>query len=315
MKKLLGKLVATTLALALILGLTVPVQANTVVTHLVDYGHISFEMPELPTSFDFATEFTLGLSLSGNVPADVIEMVNLFDGFTIRESGTVYTSGLSMSMFREVELSLEQILAAIPVEQVMPMMALLNLDLNEPFRIWVEIDINDLENPTFIMVIEMPAVVRLPFALLGTEFTRQFWVLDLSDTIAELAAELEAEIRQVTPEEFEEMLSYITEAIEQFFAYIEYYMEEIEELLAEAWEYLQEILTINIFTFGHNALENGHSAYLNLDATINYEGVIANISFDFYGEITNLNTATRPTLPELTAQNSFNLTNLLTGNW
>jgi len=42
MKKFLSKLLSATLAMVLLLGIAVPVQAR--------------ELPEMPTSFDFATE-------------------------------------------------------------------------------------------------------------------------------------------------------------------------------------------------------------------------------------------------------------------
>jgi hypothetical protein len=307
MRKLVGKLIAVTLAFALVLGLAVPVHANTALNRLVDYGTISFEMPDFPSSFNFASEMSLELAISGNVPEEAVMIAGMVDGFTVRESGTVYMDGLAMSMFTETAISLEQLLAAIPMDEFMPMLGLLNLDLNEPIRTWVEIDMNDLNNPVFIIVLEMPTIVRLPLAMLGAEFTRQFWVIDLGAEIMEIAAEIEAEIRQLTEEQIEEMMMYIEEALEELMAYIEYYLSDIEETLAELWAEIQEVVTVHSFNFGYNVLTNGYSAYLNLALTIAEAGVVADIAFDFAGEVTNLNTAARVPLPQLTAQNSFNI--------
>jgi hypothetical protein len=130
-------------------------------------------------------------------------------------------------------------------------------------------------------------------------------VLDLSESIAEV----EAEIRQITDEEWEEMLMYISEAIEEAFAYIEYYMADMEEFFAEIWAEIQEAVTVHAFNFGYNVLANGYNAYLNFAVTIAEDGIVADIAFSFTGEVTNINTAAKPVMPILTAQNSFDLLN------
>jgi hypothetical protein len=297
MKKKIAAMVALVLVLALVFA--VPVQAR-----------------EL-TSFDFESTVSFGLDVTDQ-GFDFFSIPK----FTVSESGTFYSDGFAVSLFREVEMDFAPFLPMLPVANIAPMLALLNLDLSEPIRTWVEMDFNDLSQPVFKIIVEMPSFVRLPLVFISPELAQQFWVLDLSAEIAELIEEFEVEFRQLSEEQIAQYMAYIEEAVEEFLAeleellaelkeFLDEYRDVIEEEIAAAWAFVQEAVDIRTLVFGFDDLVERYTAYFSFAATVSVDGVVADIEFDFYGAVSNINTAERVALPELTEANSLNLLELL----
>jgi hypothetical protein len=304
MKKKIATMVA--LVLVLVLVFAVPVQAR------------GLDLP----SFDFASTVSFGLDVDYTLPDEILALAEQFHSeffdmsfsvpkFTVSESGTFYSDGFAVSIFRELEMDFAQFLTMLPAEEIAPMLAMLNLNLSEPIRTWVEMDFNDLSQPIFKIIVEMPSFVRLPLMFVNAEMSRQFWVLDLSAEIAELIEELEVEFRQLTEEQLAQTMAYLEELLDELLVFLDEYRDIIEEEINAAWEFIQEAVDIRTLIFGFDELANGYSAYFSFAATVSVEGVVADIEFDFYGEVTNIGTAQRVALPELTETNSLNVMELL----
>lgn len=281
MKKFVGLL----LVLVLVLGMAVPVKA--------------MEMPEFPYSFEFAVSYRQTAEFRGDLPWYMADFANMFggNGFSSDVSGVFVRDGFAAQLFVEAELGLENIFASIP--EFAPMMSLLNLDLNEPFRVWIDVDFSDLSDPSAKLILEMPTIVRLPLLFVDAGLARQFWVMDLSDMLAELIEESEVEIRQISDEQREE-----------FFMQIEDFLEGILEELDDFFDEAEEMVTIHDYSYGLTILENAVSAYMAFVATVVDGGIIADVDFEFSLDITNINSAERVAMPRITGTNSFDLTSL-----
>ncbi|MCL2388012.1 MAG: hypothetical protein FWC89_10765 [Defluviitaleaceae bacterium] len=272
------KFISFVLAFVMVIAVALPVQAQTA------------------TSFDFDMEYQFNFHLQGPYAVGVMEEVNaLFggDGFVVGVSGTAVADGLAMSMYMEVRLDMERILTVLQFDDFMPMLTLLNVDLNEPFRFWFDMDFSDLDAPVYVMVMEVPPIVRLSMVFLGAgvEISRQYWVMDLSEFMAEIATELEAEILQLSDERRAEIVAYMEDAIETF-------------LSGRVWAWFENYVTVHEFSFGYDEIYNGYSAYLNFIANITDGDEILDVGFVFSCEITNIGTAEKVPMPVLTDENS-----------
>jgi len=287
--KLARKVVCCVLVFALLFGFAMPVRAW-----------------ELPTeiSFDFATEYRLAISTEGFGSSTVADEI-LANGIELGIGGTFVARGpLAFSFYTEVSLDLTQFLDVMGLPPIIAMMLpQMGIDLAEPLRVWMEMDINDVSNPTYVIVIEWPSLVRVLLAMTAPELAQQYWVLDLSDILAESAAELELALQSVSAEQQAQNIAYLEEALHEALAiwqeFMEEYEDEIADLIAEAYALFREIFTLRELNYGHERLDNGHSAFLDFAFTAAYEGSSVCVDFSFAGEITNIGTAVAAPLPQL----------------
>ena len=282
MKKFFGKMLGITLIFVLII--TTPV-------HAITWEDLS----ELSVSFDFSVNSEFSQVLSGDVPRWRIsspEYDILANGVAVGVTGTVVAEGRTASVFMEIDIDLEQLLGD-SYQQMLPMLGTLNVDLSEPFRIWIETDFTDLNNPAYLIVIEVPTFIRMALMFADASLTSQYWVIDLSDLIAEELADIDVEY------EINKLISEYT---------IADLIAELEAEIASMLEYMEE--EADVFAYGFDILENGDiSAFFNFVMTHTYRNYTETIDFAFSGEITNINAAeiVPLPLPQLTAGNSLDL--------
>lgn len=325
MKKAINKLLCATMVFALVIGMAVPVQA-------MGFGDIIERMMEsvegtwladLPTSYEMELRFGLQLDVDvDDIPEEAEMLLNVLkDGYEIAVKGTFVSDGrLAASSYMELHVDFEPfvdaILGALGAEELSAMLALLNLDLSEPFRFWIEEDLNDISNPVALIIIEAPAFVRLPLAAIDADFASQYWVMDMSGFMSILIEEMDVMLMEISEEELEELLSYMDEFFDEFMYILDELKEALEELFAEyedeimhIWAEIQEFVDITTLDFGIEELENGYSAHFDFEALITspYEDGTVDIGIHLFGAVTNLNEAEAVPLPELTDENSFDM--------
>jgi len=220
----------------------------------------------------------------------------LRDGIVMTSAGTVYSNGLAATMFYELIIS-------VPVSMPVFGNISMDMDVDVTIRYWFDMDLNDLENPTLLVIyeLELPAILQMLLAFSPAEFNYQFFVMDLSEFVALAAAELEAVVFEVSEEEWDELLAELAEALEDLLV-----------LAGKGWEWFREVhgddITIS-FDYSYGELENGYYAgfefgFLLLDyASDGYLDIALTIN----GNVTNLDTAIRPVLPELVDGNYLDL--------
>jgi len=298
--KLARKFVCGVLVIAMLVGFAMPVQAW-----------------ELPTevSFDFATEYRLAINMDG-FGEDSAGSRILANGVELGIRGTyVMHNPLAVSSFTEVSIDFGQFLDAMDLPaQLAQMMTMLGIDLAEPFRMWVEVDFSNVNDPMYVVVMELPMLVRTALTLTAPELARQFWVLDLSDILAEYAEELELALLSVTEEQMAEIFAYVEEGMREALAELQAFAEEnadeIGNILGQAYDVFREVFTLHGLDYGHERLDNGHSAFFDFAFTVAYARYSVCVDFSFAGEVTNIGTAVAVPLPQLTARNSVDLMRL-----
>jgi hypothetical protein len=288
------RIVGFVLVFILALGL-VPVQAR-------EFA----EMPELPSSFTFSFSSRVGFEPHGEASGEIAALAEVFggDGFASHVQGVFVSEGLVSSLFLEFNVDVRRLLSVLPVEQIMPMVTLLGLDVNEPVRMWVESDFHNLNEPVFVIALEVPTFLRLPFMILSAEFANPFWVFNLSSVITQLASLYEAEIRTISEAQRAEMFEYLQEALSEWFGMFEDFQEEMEMWLAEAIDDFQGAVIVHTFERSLTQIENAAHAVLNFVATINGADYSADVLFEFDGQVAG--NAERVFLP-VTPGNSFDI--------
>jgi len=86
--------------------------------------------------------------------------------------------------------------------------------------------------------------------------------------------------------------------------------EEVVNELTLLWEEVKQFVTFD-FNFSRPEIENGFAVDFDFSFAAEYEEESISMDFAFYGEISNLNTAERVSLPTLTEANSLDLLALL----
>lgn len=296
-KKIFARFISTTFIFALLFS--VSVQAQSWQEMLDDLN--------FPTSYNYSFELSVELDKHGDVDDDIAAVVSFFsDGFTFGMSGTHVRDGLATSDFMQIDLDLGQILAAIPMDiPIMPMVALMGIDLAEPFRFWVETDFTSLLAPEMKMVIELPPVLRLALGLVDESLMRQFIVLDMTDLMQEILVEIDAEIRTITEEQVSDFMYYFEEAMEEIMSVLEEFQLDFEEWMAEAWEEVGQFFEIRVFEYGTERLENAVSSFIELNFTVSDDISAMDFFINFNASVTDMNSAERVPLPILTPENSF----------
>ena len=279
MKKFVGKLLSAALAMVLLLGVAVPVQAG--------------EIPELATSYDFAmeTRMVMDLDIQSESPIHPMTIQMMLDAFSgegvlMATNGTFYTDndGLAFTLFCEFSVTVN-----------VPMLGNTSVTL----RYWVDADITDLNDPTMLVVfeLEMPMLLRFMLNAAVPQLGYQFFVVDMSEFMAEIIHELDTLVVYISLEEINEMIAYLVEAF--------------EAVMIRSG--IQNYATFS-FDYDYGALENGY--FGGFDFWLAISDGIDSLDFDFsaYGEITNINTAERPVLPVLRPGNYLDVVALL-GAW
>ncbi|MCL2286232.1 MAG: hypothetical protein FWC32_07690 [Firmicutes bacterium] len=169
------------LALVLVMGLVIPVQASRLP---------AVQQLQTPESFDFAADFTISGDFFDDAGLNLLTAF-VFGGSEIGATvtGSVVNDGEAfVQMYTEVLFG--SVFGRVPV------------------RTWLDMDFTDLDDPTMRIILELPTILRMMLAMENRAFSRQFMVLDLSDAVAEhltdttipTAEELEAMIDEVLAE-------------------------------------------------------------------------------------------------------------------
>jgi len=283
------KIVSFLLAMVLILGIAVPVAANE---------------RQLPSSFNFEVEFNSQLTVESDeaVPEELGAVIDFVNGVDLSGTGTVVLGENEFFMYQELSLTIPALGTPISL------------------NIWLDVDVNDIENPTVICVIELPAALRLMLGLLGRpELAVQYLVLDMGEIVAEAIPEIERLTAEINEEDFLEQLE--AEILEMLNIHLEITADTLEEAIDEL---IQEFF---------NLLEETFDEFdLNVDPLLTiYEpnGILTQISaalnFSFFGRngsdsigfnfsagllVDGIDTATRVPMPTLTPENSTDLIRL-----
>jgi len=284
MKKFLGKLLSMTMVMVLVLGLAVSVQARELP-----------EFPEFPSSFDFEAEMELSLEVSVSPWATQLERT-VFDalesGVSLNVSGTVVTDDLAMFAFYEYVFN-------VPA-----------YDLSLTIRYWIDMNFNDMENPRLVYILEIPLMLRMLLAaeVPGFGLGTQFIVVDAGEFVGDFMEMIENELAAISFSE-EDLEDFIAEMLVVF----EDAIGGLSEALAWIWSEIGQYTTFN---FDHNfeELNNGYAVSLDFDVVIDDGNEFVSLDFSFFGQVTNLNSATRVALPELSATNSFDLVQFILDN-
>jgi len=265
------------------------------------------EMPEFSTSFDFGYEIELSVDFQmapDNYTPAWLDMVIdvLRDGIVMTTTGTVYADGLAVTMFYEYTITVS-----------VPLFG----DMDVTIRYWADIDVNDLENPTVVIILELelPPVLQLLLANNAPELNYQFFVMDLSEFVAYAAAELEAYIAEISQEEIDAFFEEMAYELEWIMAEMVYGFEEIFEELMQLWEEMRNYITFS-FDYSFGELANGYYAgfelaFLLIDYAPESDGFL-DIALAVNASVTNINTAQRPQLPVLEDGSYLDLVALLT---
>jgi len=247
-------------------------------------GIMPVQAMEMPVSFDFEYEiqFIMETNIDDAEPRiqPILEAL-AGEGVIMSYNGTVvFTHAFTFQMFYEMNVRMPEL--NIPLVG--------NIDVT--LRYWLDADFSDLDNPILfaIMELELPPLLRMMLNTAAPELAYQFFVMDLSDVLV---------FTDISEDEIDEFF----EMFHDMFAYIGYYATQI-------WEEIRDYVTFD-FDFDFGALENGYFADFAALVTI-YDGVdFVELFLGFGGSITNFNTATMPAFPELTDENSIDITSFL----
>jgi len=254
-------------------------------------------------SYDFTMNFEIRFEMSEDMPQDVELALAMVGGFplVVESHGTaVMTDALAYEMFMEFALT-----AGL---------------FTEPFRAWMDVDFNDFASPTLNVVYEIPATIRAMIASMAPEFGVQFFSLDMGDLLVEMLAlegldfetlleealagfgwdldtswaEVDAQLAQMSSADFEAMMvEMIAEMYDEMGIDIDFAFENV------VWEV--EVNADNHIT----------SMVVGFDMIFVEDGVSVLIGFTMDMDVTNINNATMPAWPVLTADNSLNLMDLI----
>jgi len=256
------KFASIVLTLVLVLGLALPAQAS--------------RLPEFqtPESFDFSMDFILSID-TPDVPELDPMMVMIFGGtdIAIGMTGSVVSDGAAAT-----QMAMEVFIGS-------------GMFGTMPIRMWLDMDLNDLEDPTMRMIIELPPMLRMLLAMENRALSRQFLVFDMSEMLAE---EL-AGVTVPTPDELE---AFFEEALAELGTI------DRAEILAR----IAEFIYVLDFSFDFSQNRNGYLTGLNLgfDVVLDPNNDPIGLGLDFDMEITNINNATVE-FPTLTPANSVDV--------
>ena len=259
------KFASIVLTLVFVLGLALPAQAG--------------RMPEFqtPESFDFAMDFTLSIDTPDAPELDpMMAMIFGSTDITLGMTGSVVSDGAAATQMYMEMLIGNGMIGAMPI------------------RMWLDMDFNDFEDPTMLMIVELPAMLRMLLAMENRAFARQFLVLDVSDVLADVLVD-------VTMPTVDEMEAIMEEALAELRAF------DFGNIVAEIANFI-DVLDFS-FDFSQDA---GYLTGLNLafDVVLDPNGDAIGLGFGFDMEITNINNATIE-FPTLTPANSVDVLTLL----
>jgi len=260
------KITSVLLTIIMVLGLVLPLQAS--------------RLPELevPQSFDFNMDFTLSLDIP-EAPEMSMMMALIFGGedVSVNMSGSVVLNDVAAQMYLEVLVGAGMLASA-------------------PVKLWLDFDLNNLEAPTAFTIVELPAMLRMLLAMENRELNRQFMVLDASEFLADLIAELPT---------LEEMQSEIETAFVELMAEVETWLDDRAVL-----DIIADYVDVLNFELNHS-VESGFFTGLSLvlDVILDPSGERVELGIAFDLEITNINNAVVE-FPTLTDENSVDLLSL-----
>jgi len=278
MKKSINTLLKCVMALSLVIILASPLQAMAV-------GRTERTTPAIPVSFDFDAnyEFSVQLQVEGGVPAELAPVLDVLGGpITIGTSGTMFIDEALFRMQASIDLDVPQ------------------LGLPMTVNAWLYVDVTDLDDPTVLIVAELPEALRfmLMFSV-GVEFGRQFWVLDLSEALLE-------------------GLSYADEFLllhDDMALFLEEYHYDIEEAIYAMMERIGEVLDIRLLEYSFSDDDGEYRAELEIEAVVTDGLFSLDFNFSFDGGIANVDTADEVVMPAITPANSFNVLDWLVENF
>jgi len=267
-------------------------------------------MAQFNPSYDF--EMTMEISIESNIDDDELQgILALISGSSIGVSGTVDTiNELALQMFYAMNVDVPAL--GIPMT----------------FNYWIDMDLNDLENPTYLSIMETPEMLRLLMVLGGMpEFASQFFVMDMDELIVTMLEEMEGMMYEFGQmlleyeemiEEFEEMLEEILAAFhdeEALIALLDEFFPEWEEVLTEVLTFIEESVEFD-FDFNFEPVFDGDTLteiILNfaceLVVTVDGEYIAIQFAFDFH--VFNIGNPSTIIFPEINEDNSIDLLDLI----
>ena len=351
MKKIISLVTASLLAFAIHIPVTV-------------FAH---PVMEIPSSFDFEMEMRLGLDVqTPEMDAALGILLAFLRNVNINTQGTVIMDMDTSNIFHaHIETEIYAGFFYIPIS------------------LWVDIDISNPENIVYIMLVEMPEIIRSLAAIEDPDLARPYWVFDFGTIISDAYVQLEG----IDPNDFflnyyfnfgdffldgEELLAllpevealggnlyrwaitdeWIAEVISTFivdhlwemyvgqFNFDEDFFIGYEAELAEFIEQLSEIFDhVTIFSedwasyyllddYGYpvridssfqmvfNLLEWMSAIALVHDDVLleDFPDIVITFDMEYSISYTNVNRANPVPLPELTAENSVNILDLILRN-
>jgi len=259
------KFASIVLTLVLVLGIALPAQAS---------RHPEFQTPE---SFDFSMDFTLSID-TPDAPELNPMMVMIFGGtdITVGMAGSVVSDG------------------AAATQMVMEVLIGSGMFGTMPIRMWLDMDLNDFDDPTMRMIIELPPMLRMLLAMENRVFARQFLVFDVSEMLAGALAGVTMPTQDALEAILEEALTELRTI-------------DRGEILA----HIAEFIDVLDFSFDFTQNRNGYLTGLNLgfDVVLDPNNDPIGVGFGFDMEITNINNTTVE-FPTLTPVNSVDALSL-----
>ena len=282
MKKFLNKTIGAVLALVLLLGIAIPVHAR--------------EHSEIPSSFEFLAhgEIELSLNYYDELFSSEQAIIDMLNGFAADIRGTVIAEYESLFMYMELDVNVPTI--GLPMT----------------FRLWVDVDVTDMNDPIAKVIVEIPSMLRLMLFALAPELNRQYFVLDLSaylNILDYVAFELDG----FSMSQYNELIADFNIEMETIWADI---MEELRLLWEEiqADEYVQASIIVNSPSENRDSQGNiisrnaGFRLQLSFDNGFDSGDFMVTAAADMH----NINTAQRVPVPTTTSANSFDVLAWLT---
>jgi hypothetical protein len=142
------KLFALMLAMVFVVTTTSTVQAQTI---------------QVASSFDFTMEMSISLDVQApDLPAEAELVLEFLEDVTLEARGTVIedTENLAAHVFMEVDINAGPFYI--------------------PFSFWMDLDFSDLEDIVYVVVVEVPEMLRALIGLQNPELVKPYWVIDYS---------------------------------------------------------------------------------------------------------------------------------------
>jgi len=116
---------------------------------------------QIAESYDFTLEMQLGLNVKApDLDQDMEVVLAFLRDIRLNVQGTTVTSSDALMFHMHMDVEMYAGLFYIP------------------FSIWVDLDLSDLEDPVYIIVVEVPEILQTLIGLEAPELAKQYWVLD-----------------------------------------------------------------------------------------------------------------------------------------